>query len=496
MDSAMEVPLSELLSLSGLRNQLSPDQQLVLNLTWKHFQQNNTGIPIAALYQHLAKDALDTAINGLGGSIIHEITNGRKRYSLTFLGCLLTDEGERIEGLIVDFLRFLRARLASDTELNQVTSQDVEVSMGINRDDSILLGQVIRLSPFASGGSSGKDFWTIGLPQEADDLIIINDLTSYVRSRAVLSFDRNVPVSGSDRYRYLMSKRATSNELQPDEEFEKLINLADEYDKLENAIINRYQDLVTHAHPAETAFWPVLSGYSYSVRRFGDWFVLIFEHTGRKGHVEFSHAGEFTPEELGVSTIDDRNLNSVRQTIETRLRLKATDAVLLLRHDRTMDSELVSMLQKHELSMGLLPLKIFLSHTGADKPLVRQFKGTLSYLGFDPWMDEDVVAGMEVERAILQGFKDSCAAVFFVTPRFKDENYLRTEVNYAIDQRRLKGERFAIITLVFEEDGQKGDIPELLKYYVWKEPKSPLEALRAILEALPVKLGEVSWRDR
>jgi hypothetical protein len=52
-----------------------------------------------------------------------------------------------------------------------------------------------------------------------------------------------------------------------------------------------------------------------------------------------------------------------------------------------------------------------------------------------------MAAGVELDRGILQGFNDSCAAVFFVTPRFKDENYLATEVNYAMIEKRKKGAR-------------------------------------------------------
>jgi hypothetical protein len=72
-----------------------------------------------------------------------------------------------------------------------------------------------------------------------------------------------------------------------------------------------------------------------------------------------------------------------------------------------------------------------LSHKGADKPRVRRFAIVLKELGFDAWLDEDAMtAGTELHRGILQGFKDSCAAVFFITPNFKDESYLRSEVNY------------------------------------------------------------------
>lgn len=140
--------------------------------------------------------------------------------------------------------------------------------------------------------------------------------------------------------------------------------------------------------------------------------------------------------------------------------------------------------------------RIFLSHKGADKPLVRRFFGSLKTIGVDPWLDEDAMpAGTELERGILQGFKDSCGAVFFITPNFVDEGYLRTEVNYAVAERRLKGERFSIITIVFTgKKGEKGVVPELLKQFVWKEPSTELEALNEILRALPIEPGEPRWR--
>jgi hypothetical protein len=150
-----------------------------------------------------------------------------------------------------------------------------------------------------------------------------------------------------------------------------------------------------------------------------------------------------------------------------------------------------------EESVGMNnPTKIFLSHKGANKPLVRNFDATLRILGFDTWLDENAMhAGVELERGILQGFKDSCAAIFFITPEFKDENYLATEINYAIAEKREKGNRFAIITLVFiDENGNSGLVPGLLKPYVWKEPQNELEALREIIKALPIKLESIEWK--
>lgn len=141
--------------------------------------------------------------------------------------------------------------------------------------------------------------------------------------------------------------------------------------------------------------------------------------------------------------------------------------------------------------------KIFLSHKGVDKSEVRDYQETLKLLGYEPWIDEDAMpAGTSLERGLLQGMKDSCGVVFFITPSFRDEGYLETEVNYAIQQKREKGDRFSIIALqLVGNDGSVGEIPELLTSYVWKKPGSPLEALREIVRALPIESKLVDWRD-
>lgn len=140
--------------------------------------------------------------------------------------------------------------------------------------------------------------------------------------------------------------------------------------------------------------------------------------------------------------------------------------------------------------------KVFLSHKGVDKADVTDYKQTLSLLGYDPWIDEDAMpAGTPLERGLLQGMNESCGVVFFITPSFKDEGFLETEVNYAIQEKRQKGDKFAIVALQFvDKDGNVGEIPELLKTYVWKKPETSLEALREIVRALPVVSDTVDWR--
>lgn len=142
--------------------------------------------------------------------------------------------------------------------------------------------------------------------------------------------------------------------------------------------------------------------------------------------------------------------------------------------------------------------KIFLSHKGVNKRLVWEYFGVLKVMGLDPWLDEDAMsAGTKLERGILDGFVDSCAAVFFITPQFKDEGFLATEIDYAIQQEREKGKRFKIIPIVFtDKNGNTGVVPTLLKPYVWKHPKTRIRALIEILNALPIEPGEPRWRSQ
>jgi hypothetical protein len=137
--------------------------------------------------------------------------------------------------------------------------------------------------------------------------------------------------------------------------------------------------------------------------------------------------------------------------------------------------------------------RIFLSHRSADKALVQPFFELLRELGHQPWLDaHDMPAGTTLHRGITEGIDASCAVVFFVTKNFEDERWLGREVDQAVHRKIEVGDKFAIITLVF--DG--GEVPRPLRDYVWVNVKSEADAIRAIVRALPIELGPPRWRAR
>lgn len=261
-------------------------------------------------------------------------------------------------------------------------------------------------------------------------------------------------------------------------------------------ILTFYEHLVRAKYANYVGAWPILSGYNVKIGGFQGWLIIILIHTGSRGVVNTTGIGAIPESIIGFPSIDTKNKELARKRLEKHFSLKHSDAVIFVNPTGGLDNELQNMLQKHEFAMGMTPMKIFLSHKGADKPLVREFKNTLELLGFDPWLDEDSMhAGAELERSLLKGFNDSCAAVFFVTPNYIDENFLASEIDYAIQEKRKKGDKFSIITLVLGEGDSKGSVPDLLHRYVWKEPKNDSQALREILKALPVRVGDVYWKD-
>jgi hypothetical protein len=137
-------------------------------------------------------------------------------------------------------------------------------------------------------------------------------------------------------------------------------------------------------------------------------------------------------------------------------------------------------------------IKIFLSHKTVDKPLVYRYYQALQEVGFTPWLDEpSMAAGANLERELFRGFEESCAAVFFVTDNFKDEKYLASEVEYAVMQKRKKGNKFAIITLRYSN---AAPVPGLLTPYIYKDVESDLQGFFELVRALPLELGPVRWK--
>lgn len=192
--------------LNNFREQLTEDQRTILNAIWDYFLTHHQWIPVRVLHQRFGKATARSALEQLGGSIVFEARDsGKECYQLSFLGVLLTHQGEEGERLLVKYLEYLRQRFLSDPEIERVTSQEVEAALRLDTQKSSLLNQLINISRLWGGSSShGPEGWTAGMPDDVDDLPSIPDLRAYVQAYALKNFDPAVPVDERVRIGYFL----------------------------------------------------------------------------------------------------------------------------------------------------------------------------------------------------------------------------------------------------------------------------------------------------
>ena len=260
-----------------------------------------------------------------------------------------------------------------------------------------------------------------------------------------------------------------------------------------------YKIYVESYFPDLVEYWPVIAGTHYKIGNFDKYYVVVLIDQGPTSLIQTLGIGNI---KLNLNEIDRTNPNMIRKELFSLLNLKKRDAIFLFDNTNSysnwnadLERDLKENFLQHKMVMNMEPMKIFLSHKSINKDKVRNFKTILELLGFSPWLDEEAMsAGANLERSLHSGMVDSCAAIFFITPDYKDEKYLSTEIDYAISRKR-QDEKFSIITLVFsDENGEKGVVPSLLQPYVWKEPANDLLALAEILKALPLEVGDIRFK--
>jgi hypothetical protein len=188
----MEAGVAE---LDIIRKRLTNDQRAILNAIWECFRDQNEWILRHALDQRFGKATVRACLDRLGDSVMREIEDdGGEYYRLTFLGVLLTDQGEESEQLLARYLEYVRKRSKSDPSLEWVGSQEVEAALGLPPHRSRLLRQLIRLSHWWGGGSGfGDQEWTVGVPVDVDDLPPEPDLHGYIREHVLTHFPPGAP---------------------------------------------------------------------------------------------------------------------------------------------------------------------------------------------------------------------------------------------------------------------------------------------------------------
>jgi hypothetical protein len=133
--------------------------------------------------------------------------------------------------------------------------------------------------------------------------------------------------------------------------------------------------------------------------------------------------------------------------------------------------------------------RIFLSHKGANKPLIDKVDQALRLLGLKTWFDrDDLAAGAPLVRGVDNAFTSCSAAVFFLSGQFADTGVIQREIDRAIHEQAMRPEGFKVIPIVLTQHGGSDDrVPTQLNTLVWKAVDD-IDIVPTILKALPESL--------
>lgn len=143
------------------------------------------------------------------------------------------------------------------------------------------------------------------------------------------------------------------------------------------------------------------------------------------------------------------------------------------------------------------PLRVFLCHSSADKPTVRQLYHQLRIDGIDPWLDEEkLLPGQEWRLEISNAVRDSDIVIVCLSCNSVSKaGYVNKEIKMALDvaEEQPEGAIF-LIPLRLEES----DVPERLRRWHWVdyfEPKG-FERLILALKTRATELGLIQAANK
>ncbi len=176
--------------LEKLREGLSEEEKNIINQLWQYYldsKDRSAAMPATALYSIFGREIVCAVTDNLGTNIIRQnmFSSDPKKYSLTFVGILLTEQGKEIEHTLINYLYYLKDRLKSEPEMSSVSSQEVNEALKLTDRQSLILEKILALSPFKNGGSSGGNDWTSGLPADIADVFSQDGVEGYFRNKVL-----------------------------------------------------------------------------------------------------------------------------------------------------------------------------------------------------------------------------------------------------------------------------------------------------------------------
>jgi hypothetical protein len=186
--------------------QISDEIRKVLDEIWRHNLLRGKWIKTSALFSQFETPVVMDALRSLNASIVKEFDDyGRRRCYLSFLGILLTSEGQSAINLLEKYLVYSKKRLLADSECSGISSDEIYTHYSLSEKEQDILTRFIWRSPFKDGGSGGNTTkWSVGFPYEMENELVLNgDIREFLFKGLLEQYDEKVPALYDEREAYL-----------------------------------------------------------------------------------------------------------------------------------------------------------------------------------------------------------------------------------------------------------------------------------------------------
>lgn len=194
------------LTLSELRQRLSPAQRSVFDSIWMHYIGHGKAMPVRSIQHGLGKVPLGDLLEGLSGALVFETTEDSMRcMSLTTLGALLTSQGEYLFQLLVRLFDLIRDLFADDCQVQNVSHELVYDKLGLAEpQDQRLLFSLLRLglhhdAPAYLSGWGPDAQWGIRITDHVTDLHASDSIECYLEQLLLSRYYADAPWSATER---------------------------------------------------------------------------------------------------------------------------------------------------------------------------------------------------------------------------------------------------------------------------------------------------------
>ena len=109
-------------------------------------------------------------------------------------------------------------------------------------------------------------------------------------------------------------------------------------------------------------------------------------------------------------------------------------------------------------------MKVFISYAHADQDVARRVTQSLRKNGLSVWSsEEEIVPGDNWAAKMAQGIEEAEAIVVLLSPSALSSRFVRSEIDYALGKKELKG-KLIPVWLSAEDSTQQESFPWILRH--------------------------------